>query len=198
MSVHLCHIILWGFRLLKRGVSRSCSGVWPTLRWSLPGVCWSAVLMWFLCSCRAGIPKCFCLLPPALHDFWWFCFPLSPVPSTSNRPQWSCPLHLHPTPQPGSGPSQWTSGALPPFFTVPSSSLSYHSDSRQAQMSASWSQWSPCSVWVPAFCALVGKLSPTEKWAIVGLTSSVPYFKGYCLALPLISWKQLCIFCPVL
>lgn len=66
-----------GFRLLKRCLSRSCSGVWPTLRWSLPGVCWSEVLMWFLCSCRAGIPKCFCLLPPALHDFWWFCFPLS-------------------------------------------------------------------------------------------------------------------------
>lgn len=90
VSVRLCHIVLWGFRLLKRGLSRSCSGVWPTLRWSLPGICWSTVLMWFLCSCRGGIPKCFYLLPPALHDSCWFCFPLSLVPSTSNKPQWSC------------------------------------------------------------------------------------------------------------
>lgn len=80
VSVHLCLIPCYTVRfyaLWGEVQSRSCSRVWPTLRWGLSGIFWSTVLMWFLCSGRAETPKCSYLLPPALFALWWFCFPFS-------------------------------------------------------------------------------------------------------------------------
>lgn len=85
-----------------------------------------------------------------------------------------------PSPSPGgTGPSQWTFGVLPLLFTVPSSSLSYHSDSRQTQMSASWSRWSPLLCLGSSFLSPGWKVVPHREMGNCRVHFKGPLFRGF-------------------